>query len=136
MRDVVQDVEPRDALLGEQLRGVALRLLEQRGEDVAGVHLVPLRALHVENRRLQHPTERDGLLWLALLAAALPLDRFVEVGAERAAERRKVRAAGREDAFAVRIVGQDVEQVLERQVGMPARDRLAERNAQNDFNGR
>ena len=42
VRDVVQDVQPRDALAGEQLRRVALRLLEDRGEHVAGVRFVAL----------------------------------------------------------------------------------------------
>ena len=39
VRDVLEDVEPRDALLGEQPRGLGLRLLQDRGEDVAGLRL-------------------------------------------------------------------------------------------------
>ncbi len=66
-------------------------------------------------------------------AAALSLDRLVEVGAERAPQRRQVRAAGREDPLAVGIVREGVEQVLEREIRMPPRDGFAERDGENDF---
>ena len=128
MRDVVEDVETRDALVGQQLCRMALRLLENRREDVAGVRFVALRALDVQNRRLQDAAKRHRLLGLPLRPAALALDRFVEVRVERAPQRRQVRAAGREDALAVRIVRERVEQVLEREIGVPPRDRFAERD--------
>ena len=70
VRDVFEDVEPRDALLGEQLRGVGLRLLEDGGENVAGFDLLALRALHVQDRGLQHAAERGGLVRLARFARA------------------------------------------------------------------
>ncbi len=49
------------------------------------------------------------------------------------AQRRQVRAAGGEDSFAVRIVREGVEQVLEREIRVTARDRFAERDVKNDF---
>ena len=133
MRDVVQDVEARDALVGQEPRRVGLRLLKNRREDVAGVRFVPLGALDVQDGGLQHATKRDRLLRLSLCAAALALDRFVEVRAERAPQDRQVRAAGSENAFAFRIVGERVEQVLEREVRVPPRDRFAERNGEHEF---
>ena len=68
----------------------------------------------------------DRLLGLALArrAASCSIDssRYV---VEIAAQLRQVGAAGGEDPLAVGIVRERVEQVLERQVGVPARDRLA-----------
>ena len=69
----------------------------------------------------------------SLRPAALALDRFVEVRAERAPQRRQVRAAGGEDSLAVGIVREGVEQVLEREIRVPPRDRFAERDGENDF---
>ena len=112
---------------------MALRLLENRREDVAGVRFVPLRALDVQNRGLQHAAKRHRLLGIALRAALLALDRLVEVRAERAPQRRQIGAAGGEDSLAVGIVREGVEQVLEREVRVPPRDRFAERDGQNDF---
>ena len=136
MGNEVEDVEPGDALLGQELGRMALRLLENRRQDVAGVGFVPLRALDMENRRLQHAAKRHRLLGVARRAAALALDRFVEVGAERAPQRRQVGAAGGEDSLAVGIVRERVEQMLERQIGVLPRHRFAERDRQDDFKRR
>ncbi len=86
VRNELQDVEARDALAFEQPRGLRLRLLEHRGQDVAGVDLGALRALHVQHRRLQHPAERGRLLGLALLAAPQLLDRLFEEVVQLAAQ--------------------------------------------------
>ena len=97
---------------------------------------LPLRALHVQHRGLQHAAERRRLFGLALLAASGLLDRLVEVRVELAPQLGKVGAAGREDALAVGVVRERVEQVLEREVGVPARDGFAERDVENDFERR
>ena len=94
MRDVLEDVEPRDALLREQPRGVRLRLLQDGGEDVAGLHFLPLRALHVQHGGLQHAPERRRLLGLALLSALELLDRLVEIVVQILPQPRQVGAAG------------------------------------------
>ena len=96
--------------------------------DVAGLHFLPLRALHVQHRGLEHAAERRRLFRLALLAARQLLDRFVEVrrrvpGAAARGRRRR-RARIRSPSV---IVQQRVEQVFEREVGVPARDRFADR---------
>ena len=72
------------------------------------------------------------LLGLLFDSLAEPLDRFVEVRAERAPQRRQVRAAGGKDAFAVGIVREGVEQVLERDVRVPPRNGFAERDVEHD----
>ena len=112
---------------------MALRLLEDRRENVAGVRLVPLGALDLQNRGLQDPAKRHRLLWFPLRPGALPLDGFIEVGAERAPQRREVRAAGGEDSLAVGIVREGVQQVLDREIRVPPRDPFAERDVENDF---
>ena len=61
------------------------------------------------------------------------LDRLLQVLVEILAQLRQVGAAGGEDPLAVRIVRERVEQVLERQVGMPPRGRLAVGDGQHDF---
>ena len=118
MRDVLEDVEPRDALRVEQPGGVRLRLLQDGGEHVAGLHFLPLRALDVQDGRLQHAPERGRLLGLALLAAPHLLDRGLEVVVQVLAQARQIDAAGGQDALALLIVRQRVQQVLERQVGV------------------
>ena len=75
--------------------------------------------------------------WSARVRARRPrllaLDRLLEIRLERLAQGRQVGAAGRENALAVGIVHERVEQVLERQVGVPARDCFAERDGEHDF---
>ena len=133
VRDVFEDVEPGDALPGEQLRRVRPVLLQRRRDDVARLHFLPSRALHVEHRRLQHAPERERLLGLLLLTARELLDRVLKVLVEIAPELRHVGAAGGEDPLAVRIVRQRVEQVLERQVRVTPRGRFAVGDGQDDF---
>ena len=79
MRDEFEDVEPRDALRLEQTRRLRLRLLEDRRQDVAGVHFGALRALDVQDGRLQDAPERRRLLRLALVTAPELLDRLLQV---------------------------------------------------------
>jgi hypothetical protein len=136
VRDVVEDVEAREALRLEQLRGVRLRLLHQGGEHVAGLHLGPPGALHVEHGRLEHAAEGERLLGLALASARELLDRALQEPVEVVPDAGHVGAAGLEDALAVGIVRQRVEQVLQRQVRMPAARRFAVRDRQDDLERR
>ena len=133
VRDVLEDVEPRHALRREELRRVRLGLLERGREHVARLDFLPPGALHVQHRRLQHAAERHRLIRFLLLAALELLDVLVEVLVEVAAELRQIGAAGGEDALAVGIVRQRVEQVLQRQVRMMPGGRLAVRHGENDF---
>ena len=94
---------------------------------------LPSGALDVEDRRLEHAAERERLLGFLLLTARELLDRILEVLVEIAAELRHVRAAGREDPLAVRVVRQRVEQVLERQVRVAPRGRFPVSDGQDDF---
>ncbi len=133
VRDVFEDVEPRNALAREELRRVRLRLLQRRGEHVARLDFLPSGALDVQHRRLQHAPERHRLFGLFLLSARELFDVLVEVLVEIAPELRQIGAAGGEDALAVRIVRQRVQQVLERQVRVTPRRRLAIGDGQDHF---
>jgi len=130
--DVLEHIESRHALVGQQLRGVRLGLLQDGRTNVTGLDLGTLRALHVQDRGLQHPAECRRLFGFVLLAAGEALDRAVEVEAEVAAETCEIGAACRENALAVGVVRQDVEQVLEREVGVAAGDSLAQRDMKDD----
>src|SRR5262249_20113753 len=77
VRDVVEHVEPRDALIGEELRRETLRLLKDRRQDVADRRFAPLSALHVEDRRLQNAPERSRLLRVAIGLASLSLNGLI-----------------------------------------------------------
>ena len=133
VRDVLEHVEPRHALRGEELRRVRLGLLERGRQHVARLDFLPPRALHVQHRRLQHAAERHRLVRLLLLAALELLDVLVEVLVEIAAELGQIGAARGEDPLAVRVVRQRVEQVLQRQVRMMPGGRLAVRHGENDL---
>ena len=133
MSDVLEDVESRDSLRGEQLRRMRPILLQRCRDDVAGMHFLAARTLDVKDRRLQHAPERQRLLGLLLLAARELLDGLLQILIEVAAQLRHVGAAGTQDTLAIRVVRQGVEQVLERQVRMTTRRRFAVGDGENDF---
>ncbi len=118
---------------GQQLRRKRLVLLQRCREHVARLDFLPARALHVQHGRLQHAPERERLLGLLLLSASELLDRFLEVFVEISPELRQICAARGENPLAVLIVRQRVQQVLERQVRMTPRCRLAVCDGENDF---
>ena len=133
MRNVVEHVEPRDPLVGEQLRGIAFRLLQDRGENVADRCFASLRALDMKDGRLEHATKRRRLLGILIRFAPLPLYRLVEIRAQRAAQPRQINATRFENPFAVGVVRDGVQQVFERQVRVPPRHGLSKRDVENNF---
>ena len=135
MREVFEHVESRDALLGEQRRGPGLRLLQDGRNQIADLRFLTLRALHVQHRSLQRAAEGRRLLRLALVSAWKRFDRLVEAVADVAPQEREVGAAGGENALSVGIVGDRVQQVFEREIGVAARHRLPECDMKHDFDG-
>ena len=129
--DVLEDVESGYALRREELCRVRLGLLERGGEHIARLHFLAPGALDVQDRGLQHPAERHGLVGLFLLALLELLDVLVEVLVEIAAELRQIGAAGGEDPLAVGVVRERVEQVLQRQVRVMPRGGLAVRHGED-----
>jgi hypothetical protein len=124
VRHVAEHVEPRDALLAEQRHGVRVGLLEDRRDQVAGLDLVLLGALRVVQRVLHHAMEGERLA-RALLALGQHLEVLVEEALQRALERRDVGARMAQHLGTARIVKQRVQQVLDGEIGVAARQRLA-----------
>ena len=67
MRQIVDDIEPRDVLKTEQVDGLGLLLAENRDEHVAGQDLLLAALLHVENRALQYALEAERRLHVDVL---------------------------------------------------------------------
>ena len=116
VRDVVDDVEPRDALLLEQVHRVRVALAEHRRDHVAGRHLLAAGGLDVHRRALEHALERERLIGAGLLALGQLVDLLVEEALEIAAQLLDVAAALGDDIGAARIIEDRQQQVLERQV--------------------
>ena len=108
-------------------------LLQRRRDDVARMDFLAAGALHVQHGRLEHAPEGQRLFGLLLLAARELLDRILEVLVEIAPQLRHVGATGGEDALAVGVVRQRVQQVLERQVRVTPRGGLAVGDGENNF---
>ena len=79
VRDVLQHVEPRDALRAQQRHGVRVGLLEDRGDEIPRLDLVALGVVGVRERLLDHAVEGERLAGLDRLLAGLALDLVVEV---------------------------------------------------------
>ena len=94
VRDVVQDIESCDVLRLQQLRGVGVRLLQNGREHVPESDFVLAGALHVQDRRLQHPLERERLVRFPTSPAVAKLFEGAEEFVERVPEGRQVAAAG------------------------------------------
>ncbi len=86
VRDVVDDVEPRHALLLEQVDRVRVALAEHRRDHVAGRHLLAAGGLDVHRRALEHALERERLIGSGLLALGKLVDLLVEEALEIAAQ--------------------------------------------------
>ena len=114
---------------------MGLRLLQDGREDVADLGVLPLRALHVHDRGLQDPAECRRLFRFVLLSARERFDRLVEVRAQAPSKLPEIRPAGAEDALAVGIVRQRIQQMLQREIRVPARNSLTEGNMEDDFDG-
>jgi hypothetical protein len=87
----------------------------------------------MQDGRLQRAPEGERLRGFLLASARDLFDLAVQVLVEIAPQLRQVSAARAEDGFAVRIVGERVQQVLERQVGMTPRGCLAMSDRQHDL---
>ena len=93
VRDVAHRVEPRDALLGEEVGRLRVGLAEDRDQHVAPVDLLASRRLHVGGRPLEDALEAERLLRGAVPSLRRPLLR-IEPGAQVGAEPLHVAPAG------------------------------------------
>src|SRR4051812_42973170 len=86
VRDVLEHIQPGDAVLGKKACGTALRLLEDCREYVSRVRFIALRRLDVEHRCLKRAPEGGSLLRLTVLPARPFLDRVLQVLIELSSE--------------------------------------------------
>ncbi len=114
VRDVLEDVEPPDPLLLEQVDRVRAALAGDGHQHVAGVELAAAGALHVPGGALEHALEGRGLL--GILLRAHRLEGAVEVLLELLLEQLQVGAAGEQHLRGDLVLGHRVEQVLQRHV--------------------
>ena len=84
MRDVIDDVEPRDALLLEQVDRVRVALAEHRGDHVPRGHLLATGGLDVHRGTLEHALERERLIGPGVFAVGQRFDLLVEEALELA----------------------------------------------------
>ena len=85
-----------------------------------------------EQRALEHAVEGQRLARLVGLVAGHALEIVAEVALERGLQLAQIGARVVQDLGAARVVEQREEQVLDRHVGVPARDRLAHRRLEHD----
>jgi hypothetical protein len=126
VRDVLQQIEPRDPLRAQQRHRVGIRLLEERRQQIAGIDLGLLGVLAVRDRVLEHAVEGQRLARIHRLVARHALEIVGKKLLERALERGQVRPGVQQDLLAALVVRERVEQMLDRQVRVPARDGLAQ----------
>jgi hypothetical protein len=87
----------------------------------------------MKDGRLEDATKRGRLLRILIRFPALPLYRLIEVCAQRAAQPRQINATRFENPFAIGVVRDRIQQVLERQVRVPPRHGLSKRDVENNF---
>ncbi len=76
--------------------------------QIAHLRLLPLRALHVQHRRLQRAAKGSRLFGLTFLPARQCFDGIFEAVRHVAPKERQVGAARGENALAVGIVGNGI----------------------------
>jgi hypothetical protein len=133
VRDVLEHVEARDPLAPEQRHRVRVGLLEDGGEQVARLDLLLLGVLGVGDRGLQDPVEGERLAGLDRLVTRLLLHVLLEEPVELALQPPQVGARVPQDLGALVVVGEGVQEVLDRQVGVAPRVRLAKGSLQRQL---
>ena len=122
-------------MLGEHVRGMRIGLAEDRDEDVPAVDLVLARGLHVGRGALQDALEAERLLRRLVDAGRQVLDVPLEIRGHLALEERDVEPAGAQHLRHAGVVQERVEDVLDRQVFVPAPAGLAEGQRERGFEG-
>ena len=111
-----------------------LILLQNRRAEIPRVRLLPLSTLHVQHRRLKRAAKRRRLFRLSILSPPQLLNRVVKIRIKIAPQLTEVRPTRAQNPLTVRIVQERIEQVLEREIRMPTRHRLAVRDREHNFN--
>ena len=104
MRDVLEHVEARDTLGTQQRHRVGIGLLEERGDQIPGVHLFLLGTLTVAHGILEQPVEGQGLAGLEGLVSGNRLQVLSEEPVQGQLELTQVAARVLEDLGALGVV--------------------------------
>ena len=106
-------VEPIDALLAQEVRGVALLFLQQEHQQRAALHLLRARRGGMHHGALDDAIEAERRFGLDGFLAGHRREGAIEHLFEIGLERREVDAAARQDVARLRILDQRVQHVLE-----------------------
>ena len=93
VRNKIDHVEARDALLLQKENRRRFGFMEHRDQHVAAGDFLAPRRLHVQRRALQRPLHADRIARRNFLALRHPLDLLVEVMRELAPQRIEIGAA-------------------------------------------
>ncbi len=124
MREIVEHVEPRDALLLEKIDGVRAFGLIERGENVAAVHFLLPAAFGLQQRVFEHALKRHGLFGQLGQLLRARQDVLVKKFFQLALELLEIAAALADHVRGCAISQQRIQQMFQRHVLMPPPDRL------------
>ncbi len=133
VRDVVDDVEPGDALLVQEVHGVRILLAEDRHQDVRPGDLLLARRLNVQDRALDHALEAERRLGVDLLGPGHRGGVGADELGELLAQLFDIRRAGAQHLGRRRVVQQREQEVLHRDELMTLLARLHERHVKADL---
>ena len=133
VRDVVDDVEPRDVLHRQQVGGVRVLLAEDRDQHVRRRDFLLAARLHVEHGALQHALEAQRRLHFAVVVVLEPRRGLVDEVLQVLAQAGDVGAAGAQDLAHLGRVHDGEQQVLDRHEFVARLARRLERFVQTDF---
>jgi hypothetical protein len=124
VREIVEDVETRDALLLEQIDGVRVGRQDEGGEDVAAVNLFLSRPFGLKQSVFDDALEGGRVLGERVGGGGGALQFLFEELFQLLRQRLGVAAAVADDLGRRALVQQRVEEVFERHVLVPSFDRL------------
>ena len=133
VRDVVDDVQARDALLLQEVHRVRVLLAEDRHQHVGAGDLLLARGLHVQDGALDDALEAERRLRVDLAVGGDARRLLGDVLRQVLAQLVHVGAAGAQHLGRGRVVQQREQQVLDGDELVALLARLDERHVQTDF---
>ena len=133
VRYVVENIESANALSLEKLRRLRSPLLQHRREGVSDIRLGLARALHVKNGLLQNTLEGQCLDRLLVRILRHRLDGRLQIFFEVRTKLVQIDPAGHQNVLAFGVIGNRVEQVLEREMRVSSGLSLTIRDVQDHF---
>src|SRR5436190_262787 len=126
MGEIVQDVEPADALLCQQVHGMGVAFLEHGGQDVAAIDRCLPRSLCLQGGAFEHTLERRRRGWLGSSTLREGLDTLGQELFQLVPEDSESAATMLEHLTAGFFVEKGIEQMLQRHIFVTPLQRLVE----------